>query len=525
MRDGYARVASRTVIAACRAKRIVLGTPLEGEEWSLGPWPVLRQFRLLIETLSSLRQGELPPIGEAGFTSEGRIRLPVFPGNTLDSLLFPGAEAHAHFQIGLGPQTLEARARLYQGATRPERIVLVLGAGNVAAVPCLDVLTKMFNEGAVCLLKMHPLNAYLGPLYEEAFAIAIEQDFLRVVYGGAEAGGYLCSHQGIGSIHLTGSAETHEEIVWGEPAGRAKRKAHSRPVNEKPISAQLGCVSPVLIVPGPYLDWQLATVAEGLAGAIAHNAGCNCTTPRLIVMPAGWVQRDRFLRHLEAALATAPLRMAYYPGATERWQYLAARRPGVRFVGTTVGGMLPWTLVPDLDPSDRSESLYSLEPFCPIVSEVQVASSDPLAYLEGAVDFVNQRVWGTLSATLIVHPRTLEDPGLGPAIDRAITRLRYGTIGVNVWPQFSFSLGVTPWGAHPASTPADIQSGRGWVHNTSMLEGIQKVVVRESISSRRKQLYSAGHRSAHHLFRRLASVERRTGWVGLPGVLEASFRG
>ncbi|HEY8258830.1 MAG TPA: aldehyde dehydrogenase family protein [Gemmatimonadales bacterium] len=525
MRGGYARVAFRTVVASCRAKRIVLGTPLEGEEWSLGPWPILRQFRLLHASLSAMGRGQPPQLGEIGAVAGGRLSLETFPGSTLDSFLLPGVEAHVHLHAGLGLSAIEDRARYYRSLNHPERVTLVLGAGNAAAIPCMDVLTKLFNEGSVCLLKMHPLNSYLGPLYEEAFAIAIEQGFLRVVYGGADAGAYLSRHPGIGEIHVTGSAETYEEIVWGDSAGRARRKTTGRQMNDKPITSMLGCVTPVLVVPGPYLDQQLAYQASALAGAVAHNAGCNCTTPRLLVTPGDWAQRNAFLRHLEAALAAAPLRLAYYPGATDRWQFLAGRRAGVRFVGSTVGGMLPWTVVPDLEADDRNEPLFSLEPFCPVVSEVQVGSSDPVEFLDAAVDFVNDRVWGTLSVTLLVHPRTLADPEIAPAIERAIARLRYGTVGVNVWPQLSFALGSSPWGPHQSSTPADIQSGRGWVHNTPMLEHIEKVVIREELSFRRKQPYAAGHRAAHHLFRRLAWVERRAGWAGLPGVVEASFRG
>lgn len=525
MQAGYTRIAGRTVVASCRAKRIVLGTPLEGEEWSLGPWPVFRQFRLLMDSLGALREGKLPPVGETEWAANGTMRVDLYPGDTLDSLLLPGTRAQVHFRSGQGLSTLAARARLHRGGKYPDRVVLILGAGNVAAIPCMDILTKMFNEGMACLLKMHPLNSYLGPLYEEAFATAIEQECLRIVYGGAETGAYLCQHRGIGEIHLTGSAETHEQILWGDKDGRKHRKTLTRPAHEKRVTAELGCISPVLIVPGPYLDWQLASQAAGTAGAIAHNAGCNCTTPRLIVTPLRWAQRDAFLRHLEAALATAPLRLAYYPGAMERWQFLAQQRHGIRFVGSTVGGMLPWTLIPDLDPKDEHEPLFSLEPFCPLVSEVQLGSTDPLEYLEEAVSFVNRRVWGTLSATLVVHPRTLEDPTLAAAVERAVSRLRYGTVGINVWPQLSFSLGATPWGAHPSSSATDPQSGRGWVHNTSMLEGFEKVVIRDPISSRRKPPYSAGHRTAHLLFRRLATVERGSGWAGFPGVLEASFRG
>ena len=227
MREGYARVAGRTVVASCRAKRIVLGTPLEGEEWALGPWPVLRHFRLLLASLTAVENGKLPPVGEVDLTVDGRLRIELFPHGTLDSMLLPGTQAHVHLQSGLGAPTLAARAGLYRGDRTDERIALVLGAGNAAAIPCMDLLTEMFNGGKVCLLKMHPLNSYLGPFYEEAFATAIEQGFLRIVYGGAEAGHYLCDHPEIDTIHLTGSAETREEILWGEPAGRARRKARA----------------------------------------------------------------------------------------------------------------------------------------------------------------------------------------------------------------------------------------------------------------------------------------------------------
>jgi aldehyde dehydrogenase (NAD(P)+) len=525
MRAGYARVAGRTVVASCRAKRIVLGTPLEGEEWALGPWPVLRHFRLLLESLTALDNGKLPPVGDVDLTVDGRLRIELFPHSTLDSMLLPGTHAHVHLQTGLGAPTLAARAGLYRGERTDERIALVLGAGSAAAIPCMDLLTEMFNGGKVCLLKLHPLNSYLGPLYEEAFATAIEQNFLRIVYGGAEAGRYLCNHPAIDTIHLTGSAETNEEILWGESAGRARRKARGQLALNKPLTSQLGCVSPALIVPGPYLDKQLAGYAAMLAGAIVHNAGCNCTTPRLIVTPAGWVQRDAFLRHLEGALASAPLRLAYYPGATERWQFLARRRRGIRFVGSTVGGMLPWTLVPDLDPTDQDEPLFSLEPFCPIVSEVQLGSRDPQQFIEEAVEFVNYRVWGSLSAMVIAHDRTLADPTLGPVVEKAISRLRYGTVGLNAWPQLSFSLAGTPWGAYTGTAQADAQSGHGLVHNTAMLEGVEKTVIRRSAIPRRKSPFATGHRTAHLLFRRLAAVERGAGWAGLPGVLGSSLRG
>ncbi|MGH7536121.1 MAG: aldehyde dehydrogenase, partial [Gemmatimonadales bacterium] len=142
-----------------------------------------------------------------------------------------------------------------------------------------------------------------------------------------------------------------------------------------------------------------------------------------------------------------------------------------------------------------------------------------------AVGFVNERVWGTLCATLVVHPRTVADRHLGPGVDRAIANLRYGAVGVNVWPALLRSLASPPWGAHPGSSMSDIQSGRGWVHNTFMLEEVEKSVVHQSVTSKRRPPYHPGHRSAHILLRRLSALERGPGWARLPGVLDAAFRG
>jgi len=508
MRSGYARTVPRSVEACCRAKRIILGTPLEAEEWFLGPWPVMRHLRLLIEALSALRRRHAMPLGDPGRTVDGRLSVEVFPGSTLDSLLLPATRVEVHMRAGIGDrEVLASQGAFYKRGLEAGRVVLVLGGGTTAGAPIQDVLTKMFNEGKVCLLKLHPLTAYLGPLVEEAFAEAIARDFLHVVHGDWEAGSYLSHHPAIDEIHISGAPETLEQVPHG-----------------KAITSELGGVSPVLIVPGPYLDRQLAFQAQALAGAMVHNAAVNCHTPRLLVTPRGWTQRDAFLRHLEEALALAPLRMAYYPGTAERWEELTARRTGLRTIGARVAGMLPWTIIPELDPTSRWEPLFTSESYCPVLGEVAVGSTDPLDYLHQAIGFVNERVWGTLSATIIVHPLTQADTHLGTAVERAIAQLRYGAVGVNAWPALLSAIGSAPWGGHPSADAGHTQSGLGWVHNAVMLEGIEKAVIRQPITLQLRPVYVPGHRSAAALLRRLTAVERGAGWAGLPGVLEAAIR-
>jgi hypothetical protein len=123
-----------------------------------------------------------------------------------------------------------------------------------------------------------------------------------------------------------------------------------------------------------------------------------------------------------------------------------------------------------------------------------------------------------------VHPRTEADPQLSAALERAISQHRYGAVGVNVWPAQLSAIGSAPWGGHPSSVVSDVQSGRGWVHNTAMLEEVEKAVIRQPVAVQLKPAYVPGHRSAATLLRRLTAVERGAGWAGLPGVLEAALR-
>ena len=526
MQAGYLANAKRSVHAACAAKGLQLGTAAEGEEWT-NPWSVVRHLRLITESLRALERTGNTPIGPVSRTIDGRLSIRVFPANGIDGVLFSGITAEVHTEAGVTEEAMQrSRASFYKAPRHEGRTVLVLGAGNLTMIPAMDVITKLFNEGKVCLLKMNPVNSYHGPFLEEAFAEPIARGFLAVAYGGAEEGAYLARHPGIDEIHLTGSDRTYDALVWGPPGPeREARKARNAPLVTKPVTAELGNVSPVLVVPAPYSDKELAFQAEAIVGAMVHNASFNCNSAKLALSPKGWKGRERLISAIERVLAATPARKAYYPGAEERWQRLTQGRQTVRTMGSATEGQLPWTLLPGLDPTDSAEPAFSTEPFCAILSETAVGSDDPIEYLERAVEFANDRIWGTLSATVVVHPRMLKDPRLKQAVDRAITRLRYGSVAINAWAGLSFALGTPPWGAHPSSSPADIQSGTGWVHNTPMLEGIEKTVLRHPLTIMPKPVTFPSHRTAHTLLRRLTALEETASWARVPGVIAAAMRG
>jgi aldehyde dehydrogenase (NAD(P)+) len=526
MQAGYLRIARPSVEAACAAKGIPLGTPLEGEEWTFGPWFAVRHLRLIRQSLLSLKHTGNTPIGPVGRTADGRLAVQVFPAGTIDGTLFKGIRVDVHLQPGVTEDEMNAgRARFYKRPDHDGRVVLVLGAGNISGIPTMDVLTKMFNEGKVCILKMNPVNAYVGPYIEEAFADAIRQNFLAVVYGGPGEGAYLANHRDVDEIHLTGSDKTFDAMVWGPPGpDRERRKAEGKPLITKPFTAELGNVSPVIVVPGPYSDKELAYQAEDVAAGLTFNASFDCNANKVLILPKGWDQRDKFLAGVERALSKAAARRAYYPGARDRWLTHSKGRSSIRRFGSESDDVLPWALVRDVDPENRNESGFAGESFCPILFQTEIASQDPVEFLDRAVTFANERLWGTLSAGLVVHPKTSKDPTLGAAVERAITKLRYGSVNVNAWSGYLFAFGTPPWGGHPSSTLADIQSGRGWVHNTPMLEGIEKAVMRHPITAMPKPSYFPTHRSAHLLMQRMTALEENASWTRVPAVLAAAMR-
>ena len=249
-----ARVSDRSVAAACAAKGIALDAPAAGEEWLSSPYATLRLLRQTVRSLVMLERNGNPPVGPSGETEDGRLTVRVFPANRLDQLLFLGIRGEVHFEEGVDEEELHAsRARFHKAPHHGGKVCLVLGAGNVNSIPAADVITKLFNEGKVCLLKMNPVNAYMGPLLEEAFADAIAAGFLAIVHGGGEEGAYLASHPAVDEVHITGSDRTHDLIVWGPPGPeRVQRMARNQPLLAKEITSELGNVTPVLTATAPH---------------------------------------------------------------------------------------------------------------------------------------------------------------------------------------------------------------------------------------------------------------------------------
>lgn len=516
------------VEAGSRAKGIPLGAPTMGEEWLAGPMITIRIVRLLAESLEQIAARGKPSLGKkVRVRSDGRIEIEVFPQNKFDGLLFTGFRAYILLQQGISlSQAREHQASFYRQKDPTGGVSLVLGAGNVSSIPATDVLDKMFVHGRVCVLKINPVNEWVGPFLERAFAPLVQRGYLRVTYGGGDVGAYLVNHATIDDVHITGSDKTHDLIVWG-PAGAdcEKRKKANNPLLKKTITSELGNVSPVVIVPGSYTDAELWFQARSVATMVANNGSFNCNAGKMLITSKGWGQRDQFLSLVQKALAKAPLHKAYYPGAFDRYRDLVGDRKNAIKIGAPSLDQLPWTIIPGIDAADKNEKLFQVEPFCSIISETQLASSDPIAFLEEATKFCNERMWGTLNVAITIHPTHEKDPAIAKALDRTIVEIKYGNVAINHWPALCYGFVTPSWGGHPSATLADVQSGIGFIHNTFLLEGIEKSVVHGPITVMPKPAWFLDNRSAAKIGAKLVSFEAEPSWLKLPGIIVNAVRG
>ncbi|MBX3189534.1 MAG: aldehyde dehydrogenase [Labilithrix sp.] len=509
---------------------------LAGEEWVAGILPTVRNARLLVE---ALRQGGQPRPASLRTRPDGRVVARVHPANLMERLMFTGVTADVWIEKGKSPS---------QGAIYRERdakkglVCLVLGGGNVSSIPPMDVFYKLFAENEVVLLKMNPVNEALAPVFAVALKPLADEGVLEIVTGGADVGAHAAQHPKIGSLHVTGSDRTYDAVVWGKDADqRARGKASGQRVNDRPFSAELGCVTPVIVVPGPWSASDIRFQARNVASMVTQNASFNCNAAKVIVTARGWLQREAFLEALHDELTKTPARKAYYPGARERHQAFLEKYPGALVLGSVppdaANEVVPWTAIPDVPDAAGGYALTN-EAFCGVVAEVtlDLAEShagvlrerDPGApsverFLERAVAFANERCWGTLSCCMLVHPATEE--AHREALGKAISALRYGGIAVNAFPGLLYALVTPTWGAYPGHTPEDIQSGSGVVHNAFLYDHPEKSVVRAPFRIRPTPAWFSDHRNLLELGKRLVTFEAKPSWRSLFRVVRAALRG
>jgi hypothetical protein len=499
----------------CNGRRDVLA-----EEMLAGPVVVARFLHLASKTLEQISlQGKPSLPGRIRTNQDQRVVVPIFPTNQLwDRTTFLGLSATVLMQEGVEATDIHGRLLDAARGKSSSRVSAILGAGNVSSVPATDSLHRILFDRARVILKMNPVNEYLKPIFEHAFEPMISAGMLCIITGDGSVGHELIHHPKVTDIHITGSIQSHDAIVWGKsPEEREQRKAEARPFLDKPITSELGNVSPWIVVPGEYTAKQLHSQAQHIASSITNNAAYNCLSTRVVITWPQWRQRDTFLSLIRKYLENTPRRPAYYPGSLERFR----RATGLN-TDVDDHNSLPWTFLTNQRIEERP-LLFCEESFVGVCAEIAIDGADPEDFLEAAVEFANDRLSGTLCASI-----TLPDSFASKhseLLRRILLGMRYGSVCINQWSALAYSLLTPPWGGYPGATLDHAESGIGSVHNTFLLDQYDKAILKGPLVNFPKPVWFSTHGNALSTARRLVSLYQRPVATRLPALFASALWG
>jgi hypothetical protein len=505
--------ASRWVEAAVAIKAAAGSQAAVAEETATGPIATLRLLLVTARRLGEIartglpRPARLPRIlhaaaGAAG--PESFVGVEVLPERGFwDGVVFRDHRATVRcanpggIEAFLRSWRVEARERPRQGG-----VAAVLGAGNVTGLAAADAIAQIFEHGRAVLLKLHPLHAPLAPVLEAALAPLVSADLLAIVSGGADLARVVVATPGVSHVHLTGGQGAFDALVWG---GSGPRAADARPVLDKPITCELGNVTPWIVVPGRYAPAQLRHQADCVAASIANNTSFNCIATKCVVTCRDWDQREEFLGLVQRRLDGLPPRPAWYPGAAAAWE-------SVTGIAVPADGTLPWTFRSGVDAA-REPRWLEREWFGPIAVEVPLDAGSLDAFCGRAAAFA-RTLPGSLAASVTAPAR------LATHDERRVTalveHLEYGVVARNTWSALAYSFSSVPWGGYPGATLADPRSGIGRVHDPLLLPLVHNTILEAPLASWPAPAWFPWHPRGARLARGLvdtyAAIAR--GWTG-----------
>ncbi len=496
------------------------------EEAATGPLATLRLLLLTARALADVARRGLPRSSRpprllhasGGSGPASFVAVDVLPGSGVwDGAIF---RDHTATVRCVDPGGLSAFERSWREEvherTRSGGVALVLGAGNVTGLSVADAICQIFEHGRVALIKLHPLHAPLEPVLREALAPLVAADVLAITTGGADVARAAVADPRITHVHLTGGRAAFDALVWGGADGAA---AGAAPVLQKPLTCELGSVTPWFVVPGRYTPAELRFQADTVAASIVNNTSFNCIATKCVVTCRGWDQREEFLRLVRSRLDAQPSRTAWYPGSSAAWETLAGRPP-------PSDGTLPWLFRTDLDPTADGHWL-DREWFLPAAVELPL-DADSLESFCSAAAACARRLPGSLAASITVPKRLSQRDAA--RVELLVEHLEYGVVAVNTWSALAYAIGSVPWGGFPGATLADPGSGIGHVHDPLLLPLVHNAIVRAPLASRIMPAWFPWHPRANRLARGVigmyaAIADGRSGTWQLAAMLPDVFVG
>ena len=448
----------------CSDNKGTTKTPAEGEEWLGGPFASVLATQYYIKSLTNDDD-----LVEKKYNSEENS-YKVFPNSFTERITFPFIDAKVIFNKSMSFEDINKYRGFSKRYDIDPSITLVLGAGNFSSIPYLDVLYHLITRKSVILLKLNPVNEYLKPVFEKVFQSFIERGYIIVTTGNIDESKYMANHPGINNIHLTGSDKTFEDIVYGRELTEKERKSKSlSKINNKPITSELGNVTPIIIHPGKWSTSDIKYQARKIVTAKLNNNGFNCIAAQVVVLPDGWGQTETLIKYVKHYMSKTKERKAYYPESIERLEKLEKDKGYERVNALSC-------VTPHLTREIKAYSKFEIEEvWSSTIYFKKIEYTNIEDFANKAIDYCNDELWGNLGVSVIIkdHNRKFNRHITNLYIDK----LNYGTVAINEWAAIGYIIPQLPWGGFPGNKDNDIQSGQSVVHNSMLFESPLKGVV------------------------------------------------
>ena len=484
------------------------------EELATGPLTTLRLLLLSAHSLNDISVHGVPRLREgvriahqnSGNDATSLVEIDVVPARGLfDPFIYHGHSATVRCTNPGGHSAFMENWR-QECMTRPQRggVTLVLGAGNVTGLSVADALCQVFEYGRSALVKLHPMHEPLADVLQQAVAPLVDAGLISFVVGGKDLAEQLLRAEDITHVHLTGGHQAFESVA-------AK--------TTKPLTCELGNVTPWFVLPGRYTTKQLYFQADLIAASIANNTSFNCIATKLVVTCRQWEQRNAFLDRISFRLQSLPRRPAWFPGSAETWEQASGQV-------LPHDGLLPCVFRKCVT-GENDGSWNAREWFVPVADEVTLdATSTEDCCLKSMA--LARRLPGSLAASVTV-PQFLSSWDAARA-NLLLEHLPFGVVAQNCWSAIAYSMGAVPWGGHSGGTRSEPKSGIGFVHDPFLFPLIHNSIVRGPLVSRIRPPWFPWHTRSNFIFHRMVDLyaavgKNRSGVMPLLRMMPSVLRG
>eukprot|EP00914_Ancora_sagittata_P017429 GHVO01034320.1.p1 GENE.GHVO01034320.1~~GHVO01034320.1.p1 ORF type:complete len:558 (-),score=91.70 GHVO01034320.1:1139-2773(-) len=345
-------------------------------------------------------------------------------------------------------------------------LTVILGAGNFDAP--VEIISSMFCDNHVCIYKPSPLLEGTVDTWRFIFAPLIDRGYLHIyMEQSPDEINKLLRHPLVDKWGLTGSAKTALTLL------DAPLDENKQSIKSKPHTLELGGCSPYIVMPENMTSSELDAHAKYFVAGNLMNGGHICAHPQILITCNEWKQRSDFLDKVRMHMNAKRPVGSFYKDAADRKLCMKAileaeGHPPSDF--ECAGGHVFFQTGCTDD-----TGFLNTEAFGPYCVEVPIHTS-PETFLKTAVDFCNEKCYGTLAITIIAKPAGIVNE---KELNSAIANLRYGTVGINGHAMNAFVHSQLVWGGYPGTcTDGDLQSGRGQIGNCLGFPNVTKSILR-----------------------------------------------